>query len=147
MAENQTTIIGADTKIKGEMSFEATARLLGQFEGKINAKGELQVADSATCRASVEANKVVVDGIVEGNVAARERIELNSKAKMKGDITSARLIVAEGASLVGHVTVGPEAGKMGGPGGGAASPAVEVKPAANQGDAKGDGKAAAQQAR
>lgn len=150
MAEsNQTTIIGADTRIKGEMSFEATARLLGQFEGKINAKGELQVADSATCRASVEANKVVVDGIIEGNVAARERIELNSKAKMKGDLTSARLIVAEGASLVGHVTVGPEAGKMGGPGGGS-TPAVEVKPAAGQGDAaaaaKGDGKAQ-QQAR
>ncbi len=145
---NQTTIIGADTKIKGEMSFEATARLLGQFEGKINAKGELQVADSATCRAAVEANKVVVDGVIEGNVAARERIELNAKAKMKGDITSARLIVAEGASLVGHVTVGPEAGKAG-PGGGAASggAAVEVKPAATQGDAKGDGKAAAQQAR
>ncbi len=124
---SQTTIIGADTKIKGEMSFDHTARLLGQFEGKISAKGELQVADSASCRAAVDAGKVVVEGLVEGNVTARERIELNAKARMKGDISAARLVVADGASLVGHVTVGPEAGKLGGtPSHGA--PTVEVKP-------------------
>jgi cytoskeletal protein CcmA (bactofilin family) len=114
MAEpTQTTVIGADTKIKGEMTFENTARLLGQFEGKITAKGELQVADGAACRAAVEAGKVVVDGLVEGNVHARDRIELTARAKMKGDIAASKLVVAEGATLVGHVSVGPEAGKSG----------------------------------
>lgn len=121
---NQMTVIGADTKIKGEMSFESTARLLGQFEGKITAKGELQVADGAQCRATVDAGKVVVDGLVEGNVAAREKIELTSRAKIKGDISAGKLVVAEGATLVGHVSVGPEAGKMGGTVGGQ----VEAKP-------------------
>lgn len=121
---NQMTVIGADTKIKGEMSFDSTARLLGQFEGKIVAKGELQVADGAQCRAAVEAGKVVVDGMVEGNVTAREKIELTSRAKMKGDIAAAKLVVAEGATLVGHVSVGPDAGKMG-----TAAGQVEAKPA------------------
>ena len=36
-----TTVIGADTHIKGDMTFETTARLLGTFEGKIASKGEL----------------------------------------------------------------------------------------------------------
>ncbi len=107
----QTTVIAADTKIKGEMSFENTARLLGQFEGKINAKGELQIADGAACRAAVEAGKVMVDGLVEGNINAREKVELTGRAKMKGDLIAAKLVVAEGASFVGHVTVGPEAAK------------------------------------
>src|SRR5215510_5753305 len=68
-----TTIIGADTHIKGDMSFESTARILGTFEGKISSKGELQVANGATCRASVDASKVLVDGEVDGNLMARER--------------------------------------------------------------------------
>jgi cytoskeletal protein CcmA (bactofilin family) len=108
---NQTTIIGADTHIKGDMTFDSTARLLGTFEGRISAKGELQIADSAACRASVEATKVLVDGTVEGNVTARERVELTAKAKVKGDLVATKLVVAEGASFVGHVTVGPDAAK------------------------------------
>lgn len=116
MAEtgNQTTIIGSDTHIKGDMTFDGTAKILGTFEGKITAKGDLHVADGATCRAVVEAGRVTVDGNVDGNVTARERIELTAKAKMKGDLVASRLLVAEGASFVGHCTVGPEAGKGGG---------------------------------
>lgn len=115
MAEtgNQTTIIGADTHIKGDMTFDGAAKLLGTFEGKITAKGDLHVADGATCRAVVEAGRVTVDGLVEGNVTARERVELTAKAKMKGDLIASRLLVAEGASFMGHVTVGTDAAKGG----------------------------------
>lgn len=108
---HQTTIIGPDTHIKGDMTFDGTARLLGSFEGTITAKGELQIAEGASCRAAVDAAKVTVDGAVDGNVTARERVELTAKAKMKGDVIAARLVVAEGASFVGHCTVGPEATK------------------------------------
>lgn len=129
MAEtpSNTTIIGADTHIKGDMSFDSTARILGTFEGKITAKGELQVANGATCRAAVEASKVLVDGEVDGNLSARERVELTAKAKMKGDLVSARLVVADGAAFTGHVTVGPDAAKNLG---GTAPGFAETKPAA-----------------
>lgn len=108
---SQTTIIGPDTHIKGDMTFESTARILGTFEGRIAAKGELQISETATCRAAVEAAKVLVDGAVDGNVTARERVELTAKARMKGDLVAAKLVVAEGASFVGHCTVGPDAAK------------------------------------
>lgn len=107
----QQTVIGPDTHIKGDMTFENTARLLGSFEGRISAKGELQIADSAVCKAAVEAGKVTIDGQVEGNVTARDRVELNAKARMKGDLIASKLVVAEGATFNGHVTVGPDATK------------------------------------
>ena len=107
----QNTIIAADTRIKGEMSFKNTARIDGKFEGNIEAQGELQVGSSATCAADINADSLVCDGVVTGNVNAVQRVQLNGKAKMKGDIVSERLICAEGASLVGHVTVGPDARK------------------------------------
>ena len=124
MAEQAHTIIGPDTHIKGDMTFDSTARILGSFEGRIAAKGELQIADSAVCKASVEAGKVSIDGQVEGNVTARDRVELSAKARMKGDLIATKLVVVDGASFVGHVTVGPEAAK-------AAKPMeLEIKPMA-----------------
>jgi cytoskeletal protein CcmA (bactofilin family) len=108
-ASAHTTVIGPDTTIKGEMTFEGAARILGNFEGKISAKGDLHIADGASCKASVDAARVTIDGTVEGNVSARERVELTAKAKMKGDLNAARLLVAEGAVFTGHVSVGPEA--------------------------------------
>ena len=85
----------------------------GGFDLEVSAKGDLHVADGATCRAVVEAGRVTVDGMVEGNVTARERVELTAKAKMKGDLIASRLLVAEGASFTGHVTVGTDAAKSG----------------------------------
>lgn len=109
MSEAQTTVIGRDAKIKGEMTFEQSARILGTFEGKITAKGEVQVGEGAVCRASVEATTVMVDGLIEGDVLARERVELTAKARVKGDLCAAALVVADGASFVGHCRVGPDA--------------------------------------
>ncbi len=103
------TIIGADTHIKGEMVFEGNARILGTFEGQITTKGELQIAESATCRATVDATKILLEGTVEGNVNARERMEMSPKARMRGDIIATKLVVLEGAVFTGHVTVGDAA--------------------------------------
>lgn len=109
MSDMQTTVIGRDAKIKGEMTFEQSARILGTFEGKIVAKGDVQVGEGAVCRASVEATTVMVDGLIEGDVLARERVELTAKASVKGDLVATALVVADGASFVGHCRVGPEA--------------------------------------
>src|SRR5204863_86863 len=76
--------------------------------------GELHVADGASCKATIEAGKVTVDGLIEGNVTAKDKIELTARARLKGDLISAKLLVAEGASFTGHVTVGPEYAKAGG---------------------------------
>lgn len=110
--EGQITIIGKDAKIKGELSFENSAKILGGFEGKISAKGEVIIGETANCRATVEAGTVVVDGPIEGDIIARDRIQLTPKAKVKGDIIAASLSVGEGASFVGHCKVGPDAVRL-----------------------------------
>jgi cytoskeletal protein CcmA (bactofilin family) len=109
-AKLTTTVIGPDTHIKGEMVFDSTARILGTFEGRIVAKGEVQIGEGAACKASVEGTNVIVDGVVEGDVTARERVQLNTRARVIGDVTATTLVVAEGASFVGHCRVGGEAG-------------------------------------
>lgn len=110
--QSEITVIGRDTRIKGEMQFEGGARILGTFEGKITANGEVEIAESATCNAEVEAERIVVDGSVEGNLEARDRLSLNANAKINGDITAGELVVTEGATFVGHCRVGPRAAEI-----------------------------------
>jgi cytoskeletal protein CcmA (bactofilin family) len=103
------TVIGADTVIKGEMTVENRARILGRFEGTIQAKGQVEVADKAVCKADVEAATVQVDGLVEGNITAKDKASLNGTAKVVGDLVASKLVVSEGAAFKGHLHVGPDA--------------------------------------
>lgn len=107
---NEMTVIGRGTRIKGEMYFEGSARILGTFEGKINAEGEVQVGRGANCRAMVEAERIVVDGLIEGDIIASDVLTLNAEARVEGDITAAKLVVVEGATFTGQCRVGPIAG-------------------------------------
>lgn len=103
------TVIGPDTQIKGEMVFEHNACILGKFEGRIVAKGRLEIGDTALCKASLDAQAIIVEGQVEGDILAREKLELRAGATVTGDIVATRLTVAEGASFVGHCRVGEQA--------------------------------------
>jgi len=130
MADEQITVIGQDTHIKGEMAFDRTARILGGFEGRITSKGEVQVGHTATCKATIEAEHVVVDGAVEGDVTARDKITLNANANIQGDLTATTLVVAEGATFHGQCRVGPQAAATTAATQAATEPNLEPKPAA-----------------
>ncbi len=111
---NDTTVIGADTHIKGDVTFSKTVKVVGTLEGSISGEGELQVAKGAACKAQVDSSKVVIDGILEGNVVAREAVQLNATGVVKGDIVAGKMVMAEGASFFGQCAVGPEAVKAAG---------------------------------
>ena len=107
----ESTIIANETHIKGELRFDGQARIVGSVEGKIVAHGDLIVAEQGTCKAEIDAENVQVDGAIEGDVKAGQRIQLNSKGRIQGDIVAQKLVTAEGAAIVGHVNVGPSAGQ------------------------------------
>ena len=107
------TVIGADTVIKGEMTVENRARILGRFEGTIQAKGQVEIADKAICKADIEAATIQVDGLIEGYIKALDKAHLNGTAKVVGDLVASKLVVSEGAAFKGHLHVGPDAVKAG----------------------------------
>jgi cytoskeletal protein CcmA (bactofilin family) len=128
------TIIASDTVIRGEMTVENQAKILGRFEGTIKAKGQVEVANKAVCQADIEAGVVAIDGGMQGNITASDKLALNATADMKGDVVAAKLVVADGARLDGHFKVGPDLVKKGAapsapprPGGPAQEPPKEGK--------------------
>ncbi|MDY7110564.1 MAG: polymer-forming cytoskeletal protein [Planctomycetota bacterium] len=120
------TVIGADANFKGDLRFESAAKVLGRFEGSISSKGKVHIADGSECKATISAKEVAVEGRIEGNVEAGDRIEIKPSGIVMGDIVAARMIMAEGASINGHCHIGPNGQATGS---GKAASAAETKPA------------------
>ncbi len=108
-AGRTVTTIGQDTHITGEMRFTETARILGKLDGSISSEGEVQIGPDARCAATIEAARVVIEGEIEGDVRATERLELLPTARVTGDLVARTLVVAEGATFTGLCTVGSDA--------------------------------------
>ncbi len=112
MAESSTeypTILGADAKFKGDLTFDTAAKVIGCVEGSINGKGKLLIANGSTCKANVKANEVAIEGFIEGNVEATERVEIKAKGRISGDVVASRMTMGDGASIDGHVRIGFDA--------------------------------------
>ncbi|MHC4946135.1 MAG: bactofilin family protein, partial [Planctomycetota bacterium] len=102
--------------------------------GTIKAKGQVEVANKAVCQADIEAGVVAIDGGMQGNVTASDKLQLNATADLKGDVVAAKLVVSDGARLDGHFKVGPDLVKKG------AAPAAPPRPGGPGQDIPREGK-------
>ena len=112
MAESNSeygTVLGPDATFKGDLTFDSAAKVLGTIEGSVKSKGRILIADGATCKASVTAKEVAIEGLIEGNVHATERVEVKANGRITGDIVAARMTMGDGASIEGHVRIGIDA--------------------------------------
>jgi cytoskeletal protein CcmA (bactofilin family) len=63
----------------------------------------LTIGPHANIKARISAKAVVIMGVVTGNVTAAERVEIRATGSLTGDITSPRLVIADGGCLRGRV--------------------------------------------
>ncbi len=102
------TLIGPGIHVRGRVSGEEDLHIEGRLEGSIELTETVYVAPDGIVIATVQARDVVVSGIVVGNVTAEDSVTLNAGAKLMGDVTAPRVIVADGASFSGNVAMGGE---------------------------------------
>jgi cytoskeletal protein CcmA (bactofilin family) len=108
-ARGEVTLIGQSVVIKGEISCDEDLYIDGQVEGTIDPKGNrLTIGPNGRVKANVKACAVVVQGKLEGNIQAGDRVDLKQSAVVIGDIATQR---DEGAYLKGSVNIQKEAPK------------------------------------
>ena len=96
--------LGKSIVIKGELSGSEDVTLYGHMEGNIRLPDHtLAIGSDADIRANISARFVVIAGTLAGNVTATEKVEIQASGSVTGDISSARLVVAEGGQLHGKV--------------------------------------------
>jgi cytoskeletal protein CcmA (bactofilin family) len=107
--------IGKSVVIKGELSGSEDLYVDGRVEGSITLKGNsLTVGPNGQVKASIESKAIVVQGKLEGNVQASDRVELRKSAVVTGDISTQRISIEEGAYLKGKVDIQGKAEKAAG---------------------------------
>jgi cytoskeletal protein CcmA (bactofilin family) len=107
------TIIGKDSVIEGTIEVQGGLRVDGIVRGTVSASDSLAVGDSGRVEADLASSIVVVGGKVSGNILAKDKVELQSKAEVEGDITTKNLIIEEGAVFHGRCNMkGPSAGSV-----------------------------------
>jgi cytoskeletal protein CcmA (bactofilin family) len=107
--------IGKSVVIKGDLSGSEDLYVDGRVEGSISLKGNsLTVGPNGQVKASIESKAIVVQGKLEGNVQASDRVELRKSAVVTGDISTQRISIEEGAYLKGKVDIQGKAEKAAG---------------------------------
>jgi cytoskeletal protein CcmA (bactofilin family) len=97
----------AGLRIKGQISGNEDLVVEGTVEGPIQLAGcTLTVGEKGKVTGNIAAREVVVQGSVTGNVQANDRVEIKSSGSITGDITTARIIIDDGAHFKGSIEIG-----------------------------------------
>jgi cytoskeletal protein CcmA (bactofilin family) len=102
-SSKETTYLGKNLKINGNVSGEGSLIILGKFEGEFDLKGQLKVAQGAEIKGNIKATGVSINGKVDGTVVASERILLDTTASMKGRLVTPKISIQDGAVFDGEL--------------------------------------------
>src|SRR6266481_1434474 len=100
-------VLSSDVEIKGNLKSSRELTLEGKLEGEINSDGILHLGETGSVNGNLNVSSVVVRGKINGNVIAKDKIEIKSKAEVFGDVRAAKLVIEEGVTFVGKTEVNP----------------------------------------
>ncbi len=102
------TLIGAGTRVDGDIHFSGGLRVDGEVNGNIVAAADkpstLVLSESAQVKGEVNVTHLVINGTVTGPVRASEYLELQGKAKIIGDVQYKVMEIHLGAAISGKLS-------------------------------------------
>lgn len=103
-------LIGNGVEVSGEINFEGTLRVEGQVSGAIHGiTGTVSIGESGFVKADISTKLCKVDGVLEGNLIAVNRVEIGKTGKIVGNITTKEIKIAEGGILEGNLNMNQDA--------------------------------------
>lgn len=109
--EKLESLIGLNSSFKGDIETKGTLRIDGTMEGNATADWII-LGEKASVKGDLTARGIIVGGRVEGNIQAKEILEIKSKGRVSGDIHSSKLTIAEGGLFDGRSSMSKEESKI-----------------------------------
>ena len=100
-SDGELSLVGAGAVIEGKFRTEGSIRVDGRLVGEIAAKSDAAIGEAGILEGSLAAKNISIAGKVQGNLTAAEKLTLESKSIVRGDIRAARLVIDEGAMFDG----------------------------------------------
>ena len=105
-ADRSTARLGPSLHVKGEITGNEDLTIDGSVEGLVQLdERKLTVGATAKVTADIIAREVVVYGTVKGNLRAKDRIEIKKDGSVNGDLTTARIMIEDGAYFKGSIEI------------------------------------------
>ena len=94
-------LLGKGSQFEGKLLFEGTVRIDGKFSGEIISTDTLIIGEGAEVKANVQVGTLTCLGDYQGDAKATKAIELKSPAKVRGNLTTASIVVERGVFFDG----------------------------------------------
>ena len=104
-ADGALSIIASGTVITGDIRADGTIKIEGEVLGNVHAAQQVLLARGSRVQGDVQAREAVIGGVVEGAIRAGERVEIQATAVVNGDVTTQRIVIAEGGQLNGALVM------------------------------------------
>jgi len=105
------SVLAAQLTVRADIETNGTLRVDGRLEGSIRNADVVVLGAGASVVGDISAREVIVGGTVHGNVTAAMRVELQPSAVVTGDIEAGAIMIHEGGSVQGRLSVNPAAPK------------------------------------
>ncbi|MEQ8353290.1 MAG: polymer-forming cytoskeletal protein [Leptospiraceae bacterium] len=104
-SEVTNSTIGENSYFSGRFFINGSLKIDGKFEGKSLQADQLYIGVSGRVKTNITATSVIVEGIIVGNITARNRVMLLPTARILGDISTPELIIQNGVILEGRCMI------------------------------------------
>src|SRR5436305_5537529 len=103
-------LLGRGVRFEGKLTFAGTVRIDASFVGTIVTDDVLVVGEAARIDANITCGNIVVHGEVNGNIQAKNGVDIRSTGKVRGDLETPALVVEKGAFFHGASRMDPAKG-------------------------------------
>jgi len=98
--------IGPSVQVKGEINGSEDLEIHGSVEGTVTLdERRLTIGPTAKVSADLTAREIVIYGSVKGNLKAKDRIEIKKDGSVVGDLSTARIMIEDGAYFKGSIEI------------------------------------------
>jgi cytoskeletal protein CcmA (bactofilin family) len=109
--EKLESFIGANSNFKGDIDTKGTLRVDGTVDGNVNADWVI-LGEKAFLKGNITARGIIIGGRVEGNLKAKEIVEIKPKGQVSGDISTSKLTIIEGGIFDGRSSMMKDESKI-----------------------------------
>jgi cytoskeletal protein CcmA (bactofilin family) len=99
-------VLGKNVTVKGQIFSREDLTIDGEVEGTVECQEHrLTIGPNARVQAGLKAREIVVQGNIQGNIEATDKVDIKKEAKLVGDIKTARITIEDGAYFKGSIDI------------------------------------------
>jgi cytoskeletal protein CcmA (bactofilin family) len=102
----ELNFIGRGTVIDGNIKTESSIRVDGAIKGKLICKNTVTVGDGGRIEGDIQAVNAIIGGKIKGKIIVSEKLVLESKSSLVGELKAKKLIIDEGSVFEGTSDMG-----------------------------------------